>query len=99
AIPDTDGEQMPYTIYYANDEAISTIAISATDGTQQQDSSANLREITGLYLADIETMWWGDVSPNGQQIALVMSNQEMPSRGKREDGNRIWSIYLYDVAT
>lgn len=99
AVPDPGGERVPYTIYYAENETINMVAVPSSDGSSQQESTVNLHETTGLYLADINTMWWGDVSPNGQQIAVVMSNQEMPSREKREDGNRVWSIYLYDVAT
>lgn len=100
AVTDTHAGQAPYTLYYAQDGSIKSLTLSSeSDPLQLTDATPNLHEATGLYLAEQLNLAWGDVSPDENLLALVLSSEVMPSMDTREDEKRSWYIYLYDVTT
>ena len=93
-IPLPSGPAEPYTIAFRDDNVIRAIN---SDGTNER-VLLDIRARSSLFLAGrsvgIMPFQWGSPSPEGRQLALVLSNIERPSyKGEKPK----FSIYLFDL--
>jgi Tol biopolymer transport system component len=82
-----------FTILFPQDNTIWSINSNGTD----QHSLVNIHTEVPLYLATdkVGIQKWGDPSPDGHQLALVLSTVAEYTNGKGETPPR-FSIYLFD---
>jgi Tol biopolymer transport system component len=92
-IPLPDGETQPYTLLFRQGATVQAID---HDGSNQR-TLLDVQARTGLVVPqDIDH--WGSPSPDGQRLALVLS--DMANDENRQRGQiRRFSIYLFDRAT
>jgi len=93
-IPLPSGLAEPYTLAFRDDNVIRAIN---SDGTNER-VLLDVRTRSSLFLAGrsvgVMPFEWGSPSPDGQRLALVLSNIETPSyKGEKPE----FSIHLFDL--
>lgn len=101
-IPVPTGEPAkPYTIFYREEDLVK--AYHSSD--QKEQVVADVHAQTALFLGRREAAVfdWGAASPNGEQLALVLTNftsfNELPKQGGAGYKEPGYSIYLLDLAS
>lgn len=100
AVPTGEAGQ-PYTVYIRDDNLVKAI-----DSTGKVERTViDVHTQTSLFLGRRET-WttvWGAISPDGQQLALVLTDferiQDLGQRGAPGSREPHYYIYLLDLAT
>jgi hypothetical protein len=85
-------QSQPYTIISHDGRVISAIS---NDGTNQR-ALLDVQTQTALFVRN-DGEAWGKVSPNGKQVALILTSALLPREAQREPLK--FSLWLLDLAT